>query len=193
MPVSTYAGGVSSTTGKPGRPKAISREMLAEAACELFLERGYEQTSVADIAMRAGVGRSSFFNYASSKGELLWGSLDERIAQARLAAESGSSAHEAVRGIAAGFVPDALALAFANADAMQIEDHLEREAALRMWRIAALAAGALRREGVEQTAAEVRGGAYGAAAISAIRSWSTSGAGSGPLGGHLDRALAVIG
>ena len=50
---------MASVTGRPGRPKAISREMLAEAACELFLEQGYEQTSVSDIARRAGIARSS--------------------------------------------------------------------------------------------------------------------------------------
>jgi AcrR family transcriptional regulator len=52
-----------STEPRAGRPKASSRETIAEAACELFLEQGYEQTSIADISTRAGVSRSSFFNY----------------------------------------------------------------------------------------------------------------------------------
>ena len=47
---------------RAGRPRASSREVLAEAACELFLEKGYDATSVADITTRAGVSRSSFFN-----------------------------------------------------------------------------------------------------------------------------------
>ncbi|MDQ2670204.1 MAG: TetR/AcrR family transcriptional regulator, partial [Gemmatimonadota bacterium] len=55
---------------RSGRPRASSRESLAEAACELFLERGYEQTSVTDIATRAGVSRSSFFNYFDTKSAL---------------------------------------------------------------------------------------------------------------------------
>ena len=54
------------TESRAGRPRASSRETLAEAACELFLEQGYEATSVVDIAQRAGVSRSSFFNYFSS-------------------------------------------------------------------------------------------------------------------------------
>lgn len=167
--------------------------MLAEAACELFLERGYDRTSVTDIALRAGIGRSSFFNYAASKADLLWGSLDERIAAAHDAVEAGSAVDEAVRGIADGFVPDALALAIAHTEAMRLDEQLERESALRMWRIASLAARALRREGSEAMAADVRGGAYGAAVITAIRSWATSGAGAGPLAAHLDRALAAAG
>jgi len=165
--------------------------MLAEAACELFLERGYDQTSVTDIAMRAGIGRSSFFNYAASKADLLWGSLDERIAAAQVAVEAGSDVQDAVRGIADGFVPDALALAIAHTEAMRLDEQLERESALRMWRIASLAARALRRSGTDPVLADVRGGAYGAAVMTAIRSWAGCGAGSDPLATHLDRALAA--
>ena len=67
------------STGRVGRPKASSRETLAEAACELFLEQGFEATSIADITSRAGVSRSSFFNYFASKSDVLWAGLDERL------------------------------------------------------------------------------------------------------------------
>lgn len=62
-----------------GRPRASSREILAEAACELFLEQGFDDTSISEIATRAGVSRSSFFNYFASKSDILWSPLDERI------------------------------------------------------------------------------------------------------------------
>lgn len=175
-------------TGKRGRPRAITSDMLAEAACELFLEQGYEATSVAEIAQRAGIARSSFFNYAPGKAELLWTSLDERIG----AADTTASAHDCMRALVAGFAPDALALAMANAEAMQIEDHLEREGALRMKRIADLAGRVLRREGLDPLAAQVRGGAYGAAVLASIAAWAAYGAGSAPLEEHVDRALAVM-
>src|SRR5690625_7798635 len=68
------------TPRSAGRPKAISREMLEEAACELFLERGYADTSVVDITQRAGVSRATFFNYVDSKSDLLWASGDDAIA-----------------------------------------------------------------------------------------------------------------
>ena len=42
-----YAGGMTADS-RTGRPRASSRETLAEAACELFLEQGYEATSIAD-------------------------------------------------------------------------------------------------------------------------------------------------
>ena len=67
------------TAPRAGRPRASSRETLAEAASELFLEQGYEATSIADITQRAGVSRSSFFNYFSSKSDVLWSGLDARI------------------------------------------------------------------------------------------------------------------
>lgn len=187
-----YAEGVATTGGRPGRPKAISREMLAEAACELFLEKGHDATSVTEIATRAGISRSSFFNYASSKAELLWGSFDERIAEADRAVDDGASPEEALRSIAAGFAPDTLALIIGNAEAMRIEEDLEREAAVRMWRITALAGRSLRRAGYSDAAAAVRGGAYGAAMMSSIWAWAGAGAGSAPLVAHLDAALAEV-
>ena len=78
------------TESRAGRPRASSRETLAEAACELFLEQGYEATSVVDIAQRAGVSRSSFFNYFSSKSDVLWSGLDARIAAASIADHVGA-------------------------------------------------------------------------------------------------------
>lgn len=183
---------MTSGTRGPGRPRAITREMLAEAACELFLEAGYDATTVTQIATRAGIGRSSFFNYAATKADLLWGALDERIARASDEIAEGASAPAAMRALAEGFAPDALALAIANAEAMQVAVHLEQEAALRTWRLAALSARALRRQGADPLSAEVVGGAYGAAMMAAIRAWAIAGAGTEPLAAHLDRALAAI-
>ncbi|WP_261164206.1 TetR/AcrR family transcriptional regulator [Microbacterium sp. Marseille-Q6965] len=178
--------------GRPGRPKAISREMLAEAACELFLERGFDDTSVADIARRAGIARSSFFNYAPSKSSLLWAGLDERIDA--LAADLGAGADPAaaVVGMADGFAPDALALAYANVAAMGIEAELERESALRLVRMGRLVAEALRRRGEGELAADVAGAAYGAAVIASIRHWSRIGPGARPLIAVLREALAAV-
>ncbi|RZI91726.1 MAG: TetR family transcriptional regulator, partial [Microbacterium sp.] len=98
-----------------GRPRSSSRETLAEAACELFLERGYESTTVADIAGRAGVSRSSFFNYFSSKADILWSGLDERIAAAEARLAGGTGVRTALLAIGADFAPDSLALALVNA------------------------------------------------------------------------------
>ncbi|GAA3647722.1 TetR/AcrR family transcriptional regulator [Microbacterium marinilacus] len=187
------------TTARAGRPKASSRETLAEAACELFLEKGYEATSIAEIAARAGVSRSSFFNYVDSKGALLWGGLDERLdaLERRLAAADGdgdgtAAVREGIGELGQGFAPDALALAFANAEAMEIEAELERETALRQARVGRLAAARLRRGGVGPLEAEVRGAAFGGAVMASIRAWSASGPGLRPLDEVLASALDLV-
>lgn len=176
---------------RAGRPKASSRETLAEAASELFLEQGYEATSIAEIAARAGVSRSSFFNYASSKGALLWGGLDERL-EALERDLDAQPPRAAVGRIAAGFQPDALALAFANAEAMGLVAELEREAALRRARIGRAVARALRRRGLDPLAADVAGAAYGGAVLAALERWALTGPGRSDLAATLDAALDAI-
>src|SRR5699024_7151026 len=68
-----------SERSRVGRPRAVSREILEEAACDLFLEQGYAATSVADITQRAGVSRATFFNYVPTKSDLLWTSIDDAL------------------------------------------------------------------------------------------------------------------
>lgn len=48
-----------------------ARERLVVAAVDLFSEQGYDATTVAQIAERAGVTRSTFFRYFPDKRELL--------------------------------------------------------------------------------------------------------------------------
>ncbi|MBU4464271.1 MAG: TetR/AcrR family transcriptional regulator, partial [Actinobacteria bacterium] len=119
-----------------GRPKASSREVLAEAACELFLEQGYDATSVANITTRAGVSRSSFFNYFSAKSDVLWAGFDERVHTAASGlADPRVSIIEALASIGRGFEPDALALAIMNAEAMGLVAELDRDRAQRQYRL----------------------------------------------------------
>ena len=48
-----------------------ARERLVLAAVDLFAEQGYDATTVAQIAERAGVTKSTFFRYFPDKRELL--------------------------------------------------------------------------------------------------------------------------
>src|SRR3954471_23693303 len=50
-----------------------ARGRLAQAAMELYRERGYEQTTVAEIAERAGVTERTFFRHFADKREVLFG------------------------------------------------------------------------------------------------------------------------
>lgn len=179
-----------------GRPRSSSREVLAEAACELFLERGYEGTTVGDIAVRAGVSRSSFFNYFASKSDILWAGLDARVADVERALADGADLRETLLAIADGFAPDALALALVNAPAMEIESELDRESAGRRGRIADAVARRLRGDGAGAIAAEVAGAAHGGAVLAAIGEWARRGAGSTSLvevlRGALDAAAPTL-
>lgn len=183
-----------SSTGRVGRPKASSRETLAEAACELFLEQGFEATSIADITTRAGVSRSSFFNYFASKSDILWAGLDERLAvlDDRLTADEAPDAAPAVRAaiidLAEGFAPDSLALAVVNATAMGLDAELEREASIRRARIARSVSARLARGGADRLHAEVAGAAWGGAVLAALEAWAHDGAGVTSLGRFLERA-----
>jgi len=50
---------------------------LERAALELFDERGFDRTTVAQIAQRAGLNERSFYRYFADKREALFGGGDE--------------------------------------------------------------------------------------------------------------------
>ena len=52
--------------------RPLARERLAQAAFALFDERGYEQTTIDDIAERAGLGRATFFRHYRSKEDVIF-------------------------------------------------------------------------------------------------------------------------
>ena len=182
------------TEHRAGRPRASSRATLAEAACELFLEQGFEATTIADIARRAGVSRSSFFNYFGSKSDILWSGLDERIGEleTHLDGHDGADAAAAVRAAAVAlsedFAPDSLALALVNATAMGLADELDREASFRRSRIARAVAARLTRAGADRLQADVAGAAWGGAVLAAIDAWAHDGAGRTSLSRFVARA-----
>lgn len=56
---------------RPGQRRAeITRDLLYEAAAELFVERGYENTTMADIAERARTSRRTAFNHFPNKSDI---------------------------------------------------------------------------------------------------------------------------
>jgi AcrR family transcriptional regulator len=65
-----------------GRWQPDSRGRLQEAALALYAERGFDQTTAAEIAVRAGVTERTFFRHFADKREVLFGGsalLQEQI------------------------------------------------------------------------------------------------------------------
>lgn len=59
--------------------KKPTRQRLVEAARELFLAKGYEATSVADVLARAEVNSGSLYYFFKTKEQLLLAVLDEYV------------------------------------------------------------------------------------------------------------------
>ncbi|AQZ70280.1 TetR family transcriptional regulator [[Actinomadura] parvosata subsp. kistnae] len=62
----------SPTVGRRERKKAATRQAIADAALELFMERGFEQVSVRDVADRADVSTTTLFTHFPSKEALVF-------------------------------------------------------------------------------------------------------------------------
>jgi mycofactocin system transcriptional regulator len=66
-----------------GRPPATTRVELERVAFGLFDEKGFDETSVDDIAEAAGIARRTFFRYYPSKSDLVWGDFDGELVHLR--------------------------------------------------------------------------------------------------------------
>jgi AcrR family transcriptional regulator len=86
------------------------RERLIDAAFTLFGERGFEGTTVDEIAERAGVGRTTFFRHFGSKEQVIFPDHDRVLAaiRGRLSASRPETAtlavSEAARGVLEHYV-----------------------------------------------------------------------------------------
>ncbi|WP_104089945.1 MULTISPECIES: mycofactocin system transcriptional regulator [unclassified Cryobacterium] len=72
-----------SVAPRMGRQPLTTRAALSHVALRLFLEHGFDQTTVDDIATAAGIGRRTLFRYFPSKNDLPWGDFDAELARMR--------------------------------------------------------------------------------------------------------------
>jgi len=82
-----------------GRWNPNARGRLEQAALELYDQRGFEQTTVADIASRAGVVERTFFRHFADKREVLFGgssALQDLLVQGVAEAASSLAPMDAV-------------------------------------------------------------------------------------------------
>jgi AcrR family transcriptional regulator len=86
------AAGVS---GLRERKRQQTRERLTRAAMALFLERGFEATTLDDIAAAADISRRSFFHYFATKEDVVFAWQEESTA-ALIAAVAARPADESM-------------------------------------------------------------------------------------------------
>ena len=140
------------------QPEARGR--LEQAAMELYLERGFGQTTVAQIAERAGVTERTFFRYFADKREMLFdGSavLQQRMVDAVAGSPAGATPLDAV-----GASLDAVGEIFVDLDhsrrrqvIIDSDSSLQERELIKRDRLATAITQALRERGVEEPAASL--------------------------------------
>lgn len=87
----------------------VLRQEIISTAQRLFLERGFEATTVEEIAAQVGVSRRTFFRYFGTKEDVVLGDLNERgdaVARALAKRPLREGAWEALRGALLDSVPE---------------------------------------------------------------------------------------
>ena len=63
-----------------GRPSVTSHSAIEQVAFELFAERGFEATTLSDIAEASGIAPRTLTRYYRSKNDIPWGQFDRTLA-----------------------------------------------------------------------------------------------------------------
>lgn len=172
-----------------------TRERLQRCALELFEERGYDDTTVSQIAAAAGVSHMTFFRHFATKEDVvLTDPYDPLIAEAVAAQPAGLPPLERVcRGLAGALE----GTEDVGGDTRQRVRLIARHPGLRarMWQSNSateeMIAGALQASGVTARAARVVAGACLGALMAALLDWGLDD-GEEPLAGRIREALELL-
>ncbi|GAA3100454.1 TetR family transcriptional regulator [Streptomyces echinatus] len=166
--------------GRRDRKKAATRRNLLRTAARMFADRGYQQTTVKDIAAAAGVTERTFFRYFPSKEDLVFAEildfvppLKEEIA-ARPADEPPYTAVLGGLFAAAGRLDGGLGILFVGAPPRALSTGMRRSAVLTDFEdgiAEALAARLAHRSPAEPAPARaLRAAVLARASVAAVRS-----------------------
>ena len=165
-----------------GRWEPNARGRLGHAAMELFLERGFDQTTVADIAERAGLTKRTFFRHYADKRDVLFAGMEpmrQLVVAAIGAAPADLSPIAAVgQGVEAAAEMIQEAPAYAQMRQTVIDAHLELQERelVKLAALTAVLAEALGERGVELWPARLTAEAGMAAFRVAFARWIAGGA-----------------
>jgi len=146
-----------------GRWEPNARERLERAALALFVEHGYEDTTVAQIADRAGLTRSTFFRHFADKREVVFGGQDllaDLFAGDIHAADPAATTIECLAGAlqtagAVAFTSDRQELASQRRSVIAANSELQERELLKLARLSSAIAEALRARGVDDATARL--------------------------------------
>ncbi len=135
-----------------------ARGRLEAAAFELFRERGFEQTTVADIAARAGLDKRTFYRLFGDKREALFsgsGHVEEVLVQAVTETDAGpfEAVVAAFRRVAEELFADRLELVRARQAIIESSPELQERELRKTGSLAAAVTAALRARGLDETTA----------------------------------------
>lgn len=144
-----------------GRWEPEARARLERAALELYGERGFEQTTVAEIANRAGLTERTFFRHFADKREVLFGgggmlmeSMVRSVADAPVSAAPIAAIAAALE-TAGSLLQERRAMARQRQTVIDAHAELQERELMKLASLASALAGALRRRGVGETAARL--------------------------------------
>lgn len=147
-----------------GRWEPGARQRLVLAAVDLFTEQGYDATTVAQIAERAGVTKSTFFRHFPDKRELLVAGqesmcrlLSEGIAEAPAGASPMVAVAAALERASTMMGPDNRELGPRIKAAVAASTELQERDALKTVSLAAAMTTALLARGVPEMTAHLAG------------------------------------
>ena len=160
-----------------------TRERLLQAALDLFGERGFDATTVAEIAARAGLTERTFFRHFADKREVLFGgskALEDVIVSAVAEAPATMSPLEAT---VAGFetvghdffVAERREFSRRRQAVIAANPELQEREVAKLASLSAAIAQALRDRGLAEPAATLTAGAAGAIFHSAFERWIAPG------------------
>ena len=148
--------------GAMGRWEPNARGRLEQAALELYGERGFEQTTVAEIAARAGLTERTFFRHFADKREVLFwgaGALQEFLVSAVASAPDSAAPIDAVAAAleAAGaqFFQERREGARQRQAVIAANAELQERELIKLAALASALAAALRQRGVTDPAASL--------------------------------------
>jgi len=166
-----------------GRWEPDARGRLIGAALELYADGGFEQTTVADLAERAGVTERTFFRHFTDKREVLFdgsAALQRTVLDAIAAAPPELPPIDLVAGAFASAAPLLEArgeFAARRANAIGSNPGLQERESLKMVTLSGAAAGALRARGVADPAASLAAEAGVTVFRLGFEKWVTGGGG----------------